>query len=211
MNHKKVFSSQLLESRIGTLTIEGPMSYEALLPLSLHEGLKAFRPAEQQYDALLKISQFPEGRILVARLDQLIVGYVTILYPDPLERWSEAKMEELIELGAIEVISDVRGAGVGKTLVRQAMSDDAMEDFIVITTEYYWHWDLKNTGLTVWDYRKMMEKMMNAGGLIEYTTDDPEIASHPANCLMARIGSRVSQQSIDAFDRIRFYNRYHTS
>ena len=33
-----------------------------------------------------------------------------------------------------------------------------MEDYLVITTEYYWHWDLKGTGLTVWDYRKMMEQ-----------------------------------------------------
>ena len=27
--------------------------------------------------------------------------------------------------------------------------DDAMEDYIIITTEYYWHWDLKGTGLNV--------------------------------------------------------------
>ena len=27
-----------------------------------------------------------------------------ILYPDPLERWSEGNMENLIEFGAIEVI-----------------------------------------------------------------------------------------------------------
>ena len=37
-----------------------------------------------------------------------------------------------------------------------------MEDYIIITTEYYWHWDLKGTGLNVWEYRKIMEKMMNA-------------------------------------------------
>ena len=29
---------------------------------------------------------------------------------------------------------------------------------------------------------------MNAGGFEYYATDDPEISSHPANCLMARIG-----------------------
>ncbi len=29
-----------------------------------------------------------------------------------------------------------------------------MEDYIIITTEYYWHWDLKGTGLKVWEYRK---------------------------------------------------------
>ena len=74
--------------------------------------------------------------------------------------------------------------------------------------EYYWHWDLKGTGLNVWEYRKIMEKMMGAGGLIWYATDDPEISSHPANCLMVRIGARVNQDSIQKFDQIRFMNRF---
>ena len=78
------------------------------------------------------------------------------------------------------------------------MMDDAMEDYIIITTEYYWHWDLKGTGLNIWEYRKVMEKMMNAGGLQWYATDDPEICSHPANCLMVRIGNRVDSNSIES-------------
>jgi len=89
-----------------------------------------------------------------------------------------------------------------------SMMDDAMEDYIIITTEYYWHWDLKGTGLNVWEYRKMMEKMMNAGGLEWYATDDPEICSHPANCLMVRIGKRVDNESIQKFDQLRFTNRF---
>ena len=117
-------------------------------------------------------------------------------------------MENLIELGAIEVIPEFRGYQVGKNLLIVSMMDDAMEDYIIITTEYYWHWDLKRTGLNVWEYRKVMEKMMNAGGLVWYATDDPEICSHPANCLMARIGKRVDQASIQKFDRLRFMNRF---
>ncbi len=117
-------------------------------------------------------------------------------------------MQNLIELGAIEVIPKYRGSGVGKSLLKVSMMDDALEDFIVITTEYYWHWDLKGTGLNVWEYRKVMEKMMQAGGLEYYATDEPEISSHPANCLMAKIGSRVDQDSIQQFDQLRFKNRY---
>ena len=104
-------------------------------------------------------------------------------------------MDELIELGAIEVITQYRGSAVGKNLLTVSMMDDAMEDYMIITTEYYWHWDLKGTGLNVWEYRKIMEKMMNAGGLEWYATDDPEICSHPANCLMARIGKEWMQRS----------------
>jgi len=192
----------------GNLVIEGPIPGNELANLEFHNDLIAFRPPEQQHKALIEIADLPEGRILIVRDLNEIVGYVTYLYPDPLERWSKGKMGNLIELGAIEVIPKYRGGGVGKALLEVSMMDDAMEDYIIITTEYYWHWDLKGTKLNVWEYRKVMEKMMNAGGLEYYATDDPEISSHPANCLMARIGKRVDQESIQQFDSLRFMNRF---
>ena len=208
MEHKKTYHSIELETKHGLLTIEGPLPGKELNELEFHEDLVAFRPPAQQHKAIVEIADLPEGRILIARENNTIVGYVTFLYPDPLERWSEGKMDNLIELGAIEVIPKYRGSGVGKSLLKISMMDDAFEDFIVITTEYYWHWDLKGTGLNVWEYRKIMEKMMQAGGLEYYATDDPEISSHPANCLMAKIGSRVDNESIQKFDQLRFMNRY---
>jgi acetoin utilization protein AcuA len=208
MNHKKTYNAMELKTPKGNIIIEGPVPASELIDLEFHEDLTAFRIPEKQHKALVEIADLPEGRIIIAREDNTIVGYVTYLYPDPLERWSQGNMEELIELGAIEVIPKYRGASVGKNLLRVSMMDDAMEDYIIITTEYYWHWDLKGTGLNVWEYRKIMEKMMNAGGLEYYATDDPEISSHPANCLMARIGKRIESDSVQSFDRLRFMNRY---
>lgn len=208
MEHKKTYHSMTLKTTHGELIIEGPISSEQLAGHDFHEDLIAFRPPEQQHKALVEIAKLPEGRIIVARHENMVVGYVTYVYPDPLERWSEGNMENLIELGAIEIIPKFRRFGVGKNLLRISMMDDAMEDYIIITTEYYWHWDLKGTKLSVWEYRKVMEKMMNAGGLEWYATDDPEISSHPANCLMARIGKRVDQESIEQFDQLRFKNRF---
>lgn len=208
MEHKKTYNAKELKTPHGPVFIEGPILPEKLADYDFHEDLVAFRPASQQHKALVEIAQLPEGRILIARHQHMIVGYATYLYPDPLERWSEGKMADLIELGAIEVIPKFRGCSVGKNLLMVSMMDDAMEDYIIITTEYYWHWDLKGTGLNVWDYRKVMEKMMNAGGLEWYATDDPEISSHPANCLMAKIGDRVSMESIQKFDQLRFMNRF---
>ncbi|MGM0830147.1 MAG: GNAT family N-acetyltransferase [Bacillota bacterium] len=208
MKLKKTYNASELKTTKGNIIIEGPISAEELSRLDFHEDLVAFRPPAQQHKALVEIAGLPEGRILIARDHHTIVGYVTYLYPDPLERWSQGKMENLIELGAIEVIPKFRGASVGKNLLKVSMMDDHMEDYIVITTEYYWHWDLKGTGLNVWEYRKVMEKMMNAGGLEYYATDDPEISSHPANCLMARIGTRVDPDSIQRFDQLRFMNRF---
>lgn len=197
-----------IKHKNGDIIIEGPISSEELANLEFHEDLVAFRPAPQQHKALIGIAALPEGRIIIVREQNQVVGYVTYVYPDPLERWAEDKIENLIELGAIEVIPKFRGGGVGKALLQVSMMDDAMNDYIVITTEYYWHWDLKGTGLNVWEYRKVMEKMMQAGGLEYFATDDPEISSHPANCLMARIGTRVEADAIQRFDNLRFKNRF---
>ncbi|OIJ10916.1 N-acetyltransferase [Anaerobacillus arseniciselenatis] len=208
MKHQKTYNALELQTGQFTLIIEGPLSAKEIETYKFHEGLTAFRPSEKQKKALLGIADLPEGRIIVARHNDTIVGYATFVYPDELERWSQGKMEDLIELGAIEVAAPYRGCKIGKNLLKVSMMDDAMEDYITITTEYYWHWDLKGTGLSIWDYRKVMEKMMSAGGLIWYATDDPEICSHPANCLMVRIGKRVPQESIQKFDLIRFQNRF---
>ena len=79
--------------------------------------LTAFRPAEKQHKALIEIADLPEGRIIIARQNETIVGYATFLYPDPLERWSEGNIENLIELGAIEVIPIFRGYRSWKKLI----------------------------------------------------------------------------------------------
>ncbi|WP_088068680.1 GNAT family N-acetyltransferase [Gottfriedia luciferensis] len=208
MDHPKKYFSKTIQTQHGELIIEGPVESALLETYHFHENLTSFRQPAQQHKAIVEIASLPEARIIIARHDQTIVGYVTYLYPDPLERWSQTTLENLVELGAVEVIPEFRGFSVAKNMLILSMLDDAMEDYIIITTEYYWHWDLKGTGLNVWEYRKMMEKMMNAGGLIQFATDDPEICSHPANCLMARIGKRVTTEEIQAFDALRFLQRY---
>ncbi|TCT19892.1 acetoin utilization protein AcuA [Melghiribacillus thermohalophilus] len=207
MKHPKTYHSTEIQTENETIFIHGPLSSEELSTYDFHEGLDAFRPPKKQFEAIQQIAEFEEGRINVASVNQQIVGYVTFLYPDPLERWSTFQMEDLLELGAIEVAPDYRGHKVGSTLLNMSMMDEAMENYIIITTEYYWHWDLKGTGLNVWQYREIMQKMMAAGGLEPYATDDPEIVSHPANCLLARIGKNVPQESIDKFHELRFLGR----
>lgn len=189
------------------IIVEGPVSSKQLSEYYFDEGLKAFRPPKKQYEAIKSIADFPEGRIIIARDQDKIVGYATFLHPDPLERWATIKMEDLLELGAIEVSNDYRGMGIGSAILKVSMMDPNMEKYIVITTEYYWHWDMKSTGLNVWQYRKLMETMMGYGGLKPMSTDDPEIISHPANCLLVRIGNEVPESSVKTFDSLRFMGR----
>ncbi|MDY0408708.1 GNAT family N-acetyltransferase [Virgibacillus soli] len=208
MDHIKSYYKKTIDTQIGQITIEGPITKQQLHSYMMHDGLTAFRPPNKQYEALLKIADFPEGRIIIARTDDTIIGYVTYLYPDASERWSEIKIDELIVLGAVEVAPDYRGFKVASTLLEVSMMDEYMENYIIISTEYYWHWDLRKTNLTIWQYRNVMEKMMAAGGLTPTPTDDPEIISHPANCLMVRIGNLVSKETIAQFDKLKFLQRY---
>jgi acetoin utilization protein AcuA len=208
LEHKKTYNALELKTNHGTLILEGPIQAEALEKFEFHSDLDAFRPSQEQHKALVDIAKLPEGRVIIAREHDQIIGYVTFVYPDPLERWSEGNIDNLLELGAIEVIPAFRSYGVGKHMLKVSMMDRYMENYIIITTEYYWHWDLKRTGLSVWDYRKVMEKVMNYGGLTWYATDEPEISSHPANCLMAKIGKNVTMETMQAFDHLRFQNRF---
>lgn len=208
MEHIKQFNKIEICANDEQVIIEGPVTIEQLETYYMDEKLDTFRPPLQQYEALKEIVASPEGRLILARVEKKIIAYVTYHYPDELERWSESNIDNLLELGAIEVIADYRGSGVAKNLLRVTMLDDAMEDYIIIATNYYWHWDLYGTGLTAADYRKIINKVMLAGGLEYMPTDDPDICTHSANCLTVRIGSRVSDESILHFDAIRLKNQY---
>ncbi|MFX3633374.1 MAG: GNAT family N-acetyltransferase [Candidatus Pristimantibacillus sp.] len=209
MEHRKRFQRKriaITDNR--ELLIEGPLSPEELAKMSMHPDLDAFRRPKDQHEALLEIAGLEEGRIIATREGDLIVGYVTFHYPDELERWSEGGMLDLIELGAIEVADQYRGFGLGKKMIQQSFAEEQLENMIVYTTEYYWHWDLEGTKLNVWEYRGMMEKLMKSVDMVWFATDDPEICSHPANCLMVRIGKEVPLQSVEHFDRVRFRQRF---
>lgn len=208
MEHVKRFHAEVIPYQDNVIIVEGPVQAERMQEFKMHHDLHAFRPPAEQKKALVEIAALPEGRMIIARVDNVIVGYVTFHYPDELERWSEAKMTDLIELGAVEVAKEYRSLGLGKKMIRLAFLDEQMENYIVFTTEYYWHWDLEGTRLSVWDYRKMMEQLMKSVDMIWYATDDPEICSHPANCLMVRIGKQVPLSSKEQFDRVRFKQRF---
>lgn len=208
MEHYKRYQRVARPGRAGPIVIEGPVEPERLKGYRLHDKLDAFRRPREQHEALVEIAGLPEGRVIVSREEDTIVGYVTFHYPDELERWSEGGMDDLIELGAIEVADEYRSLGLGKAMIVAAFAEEQLDNAIVYTTEYYWHWDLEKSGLNVWQYREMMEKLMKSVGMVWFATDDPEICAHPANCLMVRIGKDVPLSSAEQFDRVRFRQRF---
>lgn len=187
----------------GPLYLEGPVHPKHISLTEFDSGLKAFRPPHQQKKALLQIAQLEEGRVFIARLEQRVIGYVTFHKPDTFERWANGP-KELIELGAIEVAPYYRQFGVAKKILEVAFMNLEMEDYLVIATEYYWHWDLDGTGLLIWEYRKVMEHLFSHIGMVIKETDEEEIISHPANMLMVRYGKNVKYTAILDFEQILF-------
>ncbi|WP_058307076.1 GNAT family N-acetyltransferase [Gracilibacillus massiliensis] len=204
MKHTKLYQCESVEANGINITLEGPVSSQKLTSLTMNMELTAFRPPKEQLDALIEISTLPEARVYIATADQEVIGYVTYLHPDPIERWSKYPYDNILELGAIEIATAYRGNKLASRLIELSMKDENMENYIILSTEYYWHWDLNYSQLSVWDYRKIMEKMMMSGDLYPAPTNEPEIMAHPANCLMVRIGKHVDKKDKELFDRLRF-------
>jgi acetoin utilization protein AcuA len=195
-----------LQTPKGVVFLEGPAEGAYLETLTMNSLLNNFRPADRQKTALVKITELPDGMIYLARHQQEIVAYVAFHRPDEYSRWS--RHPRVLEMGGIEVSPAWRQCRIAENLLKLAFSNERLEDFIVITTEYCWHWDLKNTGLSLWGYQQVLTRLFGQVGLKKVTTDDPDILEHPANVLMAKIGSRVSKEDIALFEKMRFLNKY---
>ena len=180
--------------------IDGPVNAGTLRRLNINNKLTNFRPAEEQKNALISISELPGGMIYIARFDREIVGYITFYRPEEYFRWS--KHPKIIELGAIEISSEWRKKGISEALLKEAFSNPVMEDSIVITMEFCWSWDIRGSGLEMFEYQKMLEKLFGMVSLKRRATNDPEITEHPANVLMARVGKHVRTKDIILFDKM---------
>ena len=189
----------------GEYRLEGPVVSKSLEGLKINRKLTNFRPAEEQKKALISISKLPEGMIYVARAGREIIGYVTFHCPDEYFRWS--KHPKVLELGGIEISPDWRKKGIAEALLKEAFRNPVMEDYIVVTLEFCWHWDLKGSSLEIYEYQKMLEKLFGMVSLKRRATDDPDITENPANVLMVRYGKNVGAKDISLFEDMLFARR----
>jgi len=189
----------------GEVFVEGPVSTANLERMSMNKGLTSFRPADRQKEALLKITELPEGMIYVARIGQEIIGYLTFHYPSKYSRWS--KHPRVLELGGIEVSSPWRKKGVSTALLQKAFTNPTLEEYIVVAIEFCWHWDLTGNGLSLLGYHRMLISAFRKVGLTKRATDDPDILEDPANVLAARIGKNVSEEDQLLFENMLFENK----
>lgn len=198
----RVFDRLALHTPRGQVWLEGPVPPRQLAMLQMNPQLNNFRPAEKQHRALVDIAAMPEGMIYIARFENEIIGYVTFHRPDEYTRWFQHP--RILEMGGIEISPDWRRYKIGRQLLQLAFSSANLDEYICITMEFCWHWDLKNSGLDVWQYQKMLTGMFEKAGLTRVTTDDPDILEHPANVLLAKIGPRVTKEDRLLFESLRF-------
>ncbi|MTI79457.1 MAG: GNAT family N-acetyltransferase [Firmicutes bacterium] len=208
IDHKKVHVTKglVFTPNNEVLHLEGPVTGEYISRLKMDEGLSNFRPPKNQQEALITICNLQNGKVFVARHDNNIIGYVTFHHPDEYSRWHNHPW--VLELGAIEVTKSWRKYRVAYHLIKEAFSNSFVEEFIIITIEYCWHWDLRNSQLTIWDYQKMLTKLFASVDLKKRATDDPDILEHPANVLMVRHGNNVPKEAVQRFEELTFKSKY---
>jgi acetoin utilization protein AcuA len=181
----------------GPVVLQGPVGTEELQNYDMDNSLNNFRPAQKQLKALREIASIKNGFVFIARSDRKIIGYVIFCPPDPYLKWGNDRIPGLLEFGAIEIGPTWRQEGLGIKLLREVFNTGMFESYLIIAMEYYWHWDIDKSELSIWEYRNMLARVLGFYGFELWKTDDPDVRSHPANTFMVRVGKRVPAEWVE--------------
>ena len=172
-----------------------------------HPDLNIFRPPERQHEALVKLVKSERGLVSTAFTGGQTVAYAAFQLPDPFECWSKDPSGKIWELGAVEVVPAWRGHGLAGRLLQDTFASGFFDDKVVIAQLLSWHYDTRRTGLSTFAYRELLIKLYQKVGFQLWRTDDPDIAGHIENALMARIGPAASAETVRCFHRLRRQGR----
>jgi acetoin utilization protein AcuA len=166
---------------------------------SFHSGFGEYAKYRSIYtrkETLEEIASHQGANVTVALTPRdRIVGFGVLDWPGPEERWqSVGDGRIMMELEALEVCREMRGAGVASAILRTLLEDPVLEGRIVYLVGYSWTWDLEEAASTVHQYRARLVKLYTDFGFKEYQTNDFNICLKPENFFLARIGNRVSQE-----------------
>jgi GNAT superfamily N-acetyltransferase len=171
-----------------------------------------YEDAHKTKELLSTLSGCGDQRIACAVSSKDLVGYVTVVATEQGSRWRtiEEALEGsaegltrplLMELGSIEISKPWRSQGIARLLLEFMFGDPFFEDRIVFSRELSWHWDLKASGLSSYEYRSMLMRLFEGVGFRYCETDDEEIHYAGENMLMVRVGSSVPAETALVFYR----------
>jgi GNAT superfamily N-acetyltransferase len=164
--------------------------------LKADRGLRAFaRVPEREHELLLGIAERPDSALTLAYTNTgIIVGQVTLA---PLDHWWQ-DIGNTYEI-AVEVSAGWRRMGIAHHLLSLALEFESLEESLIIALGLSWHWDYAGLGITPFHYRELIARLFAAHGFSEYLTSEPNIRMDPANILVARLGSRFAEESMNRF------------
>ena len=180
----------------GLLFLRGYCSPAFVEDLKADEGLRAFaRLPEREHHLLLSLAGQPENRLTLAyTATGKIVGQVTLA---PLDHWWQ-DIGNAYEI-AVEVSAGWRKMGIARHLLSLALEFESLEEYLILGLGLSWHWDYEGLGISRFHYREMIARLFAAHGFAEYLTSEPNIRMDPANILVARLGSRLAEESMNRF------------
>ncbi len=123
-----------------------------------------------------------------------IVGQATLA---PLDDWWQG-IGNAREI-AVEVSPRWRKLGVAHRLLSLALEFNSLEEHLIVGLGLSWHWDYEGLGMSRFHYREMIARLFAAHGFAEYLTSEPNIRMDPANILVARLGRRLGEDSMNRF------------
>ncbi len=169
---------------------------EFVQALNVDDGMRAFaRLPEREHQLLVSIARKPESRLTLAYTSSgTIVGQATLA---PLDSWWQ-DIDNAHEI-AVEVSSSWRTFGIAHQLLALALEFESLEEYLILGLGLSWHWDYRGLGITPFRYRELIARLFAAHGFTEYLTSEPNIRMDPANILVARLGSRLVQESVNQF------------
>jgi hypothetical protein len=191
-----------LETERGPIFLRRRVPATHLETMTLSKGLGIFfrYDTERQMATIIKIANMEYGNAVIAHTaENEIVGYVLMHRADEWNRWS--KLNEpggpihIYEFGSIEVSREWRGFKLSTALMRAAIDGDSwLDDKIITSVEFAWHWDNEEMGLNKFAYRSILKKVIETGGFHQMDTDEPNVMSDSANMFMVRIGPKTNTE-----------------
>jgi acetoin utilization protein AcuA len=145
------------------------------------------------------------GKLSLAVADKgTIIGFSSLDYPDPAERWAGIGQSIVMELCAVEVLPAFRNQGIATRLLSLLFTCPELEHKIIYLVSYRWIWDLSRTGLSADSYREMLIRLYLRYGFEQAATNEPNVCLESGNIFMVRMGKHVSEQNREAFKWLRF-------
>jgi GNAT superfamily N-acetyltransferase len=184
------------ETAAGSVILHSFCPPSLVASLKTDRGLRAFaRVAEREHQLLLGIAERPDCALTLAyTATGEIVGQVTLA---PLDHWWQ-DIGNAYEI-AVEVSAGWRRMGIALHLLSLALELESLEESLILGLGLSWHWDYAGLGITPFHYREMIGRLFAAHGFSEYLTSEPNIRMDPANILVARLGSRLAEESMNRF------------